>query len=77
MGQLSPEIEAATLQAARDALTDLQAKRKNTPEWREARQSLTESDAQWVSDQALEVVLKQRNTESLVKLLNTRAGSKP
>lgn len=76
MGQLSREMEAATLQAAREALSALQAKRKKTREWREARMSLAEDDAQWVSNQALEVVLEQRDTASLIELLKIRAEGK-
>lgn len=76
IGQVSQEIESVALQAARDALAALQANRKNTPEWRNARQGLADEDAQWVRDQAIDVVLNGSDAVALVTRLDERAGGK-
>lgn len=74
IGQFSQEIESVALQVARDALATLQGKRKNTPEWREARQGLADEDAQWVRDRAIDVVLSASDAKVLVARLDERAG---
>jgi hypothetical protein len=76
IGQFPQEIESVALQIARNALAALRARRKNTPEWREARQGLTDEDAQWVRDRAIEVVLSESKSQALVTRLDERAGSK-
>jgi hypothetical protein len=76
IGQVSQEIEAIALQVAQDVVAELRAKRKNTPEWREARQGLADQDAQWIRDQAVHVVLSDLGAEALVTLIDERARSK-
>lgn len=76
IGQFSQEIESVALQVAREVMAALQSKRKNTPEWREARRGLADEDAQWVRDRAMEVVLSESDARTLVTQLDERAGKK-
>lgn len=74
IGPLSKEIESVALQIARTSLAALQSKRKNTPEWREARLALDDEDAAWLRDLALSVVLRERDPEAIITALDERAG---
>ncbi|MGD1255358.1 hypothetical protein ACKUT9_14040 [Mycobacterium seoulense] len=73
IGQISHEIDSVALQVAQDVVAKLQARRKKTPEWREARQGLTVEDAQWVRDQAIDIVLGESGIEALASRLEERS----
>lgn len=74
---VSAEIDTMALQVAHAALTGLQSRRKNTLEWKEARQGLSQDDASWIRDQAIAVVLNDSDAESLATRLDERAARKP
>jgi hypothetical protein len=77
INQVSAEIDTIALAVAQAAMADLQSQRKNTSEWKEARQGLSQDDARWIRDQAIAVVLNGLTAESLATSLDERAGRKP
>lgn len=74
IGRSSEQIDSMALQTAHNALVTLQAQRKNTPEWREARLGLDDDDADWIHNVAISVVLAQLDTAAIVAALTERAG---
>ncbi len=77
MGQVAEEIDTVALLVARAALADLRSQRKNTAEWKEARQGLSNADVEWVRDQAIAVVLNECDAEALATRLDERTARKP
>lgn len=71
------ELDEAARRAADDALAKLQAQRKNTPEWREARGTLSDADARWISELALSALLDEPEATAIIARLNDRTGGKP
>lgn len=76
IAQVSNEIDSVAMQVAQDVVANIQAKRKNTPEWREARNGLTVEDAHWVRDQAIDLVLGELGVEALANGIEERSKNK-
>jgi hypothetical protein len=61
---------------ARTSLAKLQERRKNTPEWRAARQSLSEAEVEWAADIASSLRLEE-DVDPLEQLQRYARSSRP